>query len=243
MRTHDKVTPYQKEAAKKQQVEEMFDNIAPKYDFLNHLLSMGIDKLWRKKAVKMIGKHNPKKILDIATGTGDFALEMVSLNPEKVVGLDLSEQMLSHGRVKIEKKGLSNLIEMVKGDSEKLPFDDNSFDAISVGFGVRNFENLDQGLSEIFRVLKPGGILAVLEFSKPKVFPIKQIFYFYFHFILPLIGKVFSKDQRAYTYLPESVEAFPEGAAFVEILEKQGFKSIKCTGLTFGISSIYSGIK
>lgn len=243
MRTHDKVTPYQKEAAKKQQVEEMFDNIAPKYDFLNHLLSMGIDKLWRKKAVKMIGKHNPKKILDIATGTGDFALEMVNLNPEKVVGLDLSEQMLSHGRVKIEKKGLSNLIEMVKGDSEKLPFDDNSFDAISVGFGVRNFENLDQGLSEIYRVLKPGGILAVLEFSKPKVFPVKQIFYFYFHFILPLIGKVFSKDQRAYTYLPESVEAFPEGSAFVEILEKQGFKSIKCTGLTFGISSIYSGIK
>ena len=221
----------------------MFDNIAPKYDFLNHLLSMGIDKLWRKKAVKMIGKHNPKKILDIATGTGDFALEMVRLKPDKVVGLDLSEQMLSHGRVKIEKKGLSSLIEMVKGDSEKLPFDDNSFDAISVGFGVRNFENLDQGLAEIYRVLKPGGILAVLEFSKPKVFPIKQIFYFYFHFVLPLIGKVFSKDQRAYTYLPESVEAFPEGEAFVEILQKQGFKSIKCTGLTFGISSIYSGIK
>lgn len=243
MRTHDKVTPYQKEAAKKQQVEEMFDNIAPKYDFLNHLLSMGIDKLWRKRAVKMIGKHNPKKILDIATGTGDFALEMVRLNPDKVVGLDLSEQMLSHGRVKIEHKGLSSLIEMVKGDSEKLPFDDNSFDAISVGFGVRNFENLDQGLSEIYRVLKPGGILAVLEFSKPKVFPIKQIFYFYFHFVLPLVGKVFSKDQRAYTYLPESVEAFPEGDAFVEILQKQGFKSIKCTGLTFGISSIYSGIK
>lgn len=243
MKNHDSVTPYQKDSAKKQQVEEMFDNIAPKYDFLNHLLSMGIDKLWRKKAVKIVGESNPKTILDIATGTGDFALEMVKLKPKKIVGLDLSEQMLSFGRVKVAEKGLSDLIEMIKGDSEKLPFSDNSFDAISVAFGVRNFENLEKGLSEIYRVLKPGGVFAILEFSKPKVFPIKQLFYFYFHFILPIIGKVFSKDQRAYTYLPESVETFPEGEVFVKILEKQGFKSIKCTGLTFGISSIYSGRK
>ncbi|MEX0812623.1 MAG: bifunctional demethylmenaquinone methyltransferase/2-methoxy-6-polyprenyl-1,4-benzoquinol methylase UbiE [Chitinophagales bacterium] len=243
MENHDKVTPYQNTTTKKQQVEQMFDNIAPNYDFLNHLLSLGIDKLWRKKAVKIIGKTDPESILDIATGTGDFALELVKLKPKKIVGLDLSEQMLSFGRVKVKNKGLQNLIEMVQGDSEKLPYSDNSFDAVSVGFGVRNFENLEKGLSEIYRVLKPGGILAVLEFSKPKVFPVKQIFYFYFHFILPIIGKLFSKDQRAYTYLPESVEAFPEGKAFVGILEKQGFKSIECTSLTFGISSIYSGRK
>ncbi|MEX2590538.1 MAG: bifunctional demethylmenaquinone methyltransferase/2-methoxy-6-polyprenyl-1,4-benzoquinol methylase UbiE [Chitinophagales bacterium] len=243
MENHDKVTPYQSTTTKKQQVEQMFDNIAPNYDFLNHLLSLGIDKLWRKKAVKIIGKTDPESILDIATGTGDFALELVKLKPKKIVGLDLSEQMLSFGRVKVKNKGLQNLIEMVQGDSEKLPYSDNSFDAVSVGFGVRNFENLEKGLSEIYRVLKPGGILAVLEFSKPKVFPVKQIFYFYFHFILPIIGKLFSKDQRAYTYLPESVEAFPEGKAFVGILEKQGFKSIECTSLTFGISSIYSGRK
>lgn len=243
MKNHDKITPYQSGAAKKQQVEQMFDNIAPRYDFLNHLLSMGIDKLWRKKAVKIISKIQPKHIMDIATGTGDFAIELSKLKPEKIVGLDLSQQMLNFGKVKIKDKGLEGMIEMVQGDSENLPYSDNSFDAISVGFGVRNFENLERGLAEMYRVLKPGGVATILEFSKPKVFPVKQLFYFYFHFILPVIGKVFSKDQRAYNYLPESVEAFPEGKEFVKILEKQGYKSIECTSLTFGISTIYSGRK
>lgn len=237
------VTPYDAERGKKVQVEEMFDNIAHRYDFLNHLLSMNIDKLWRRRVIKLLKPLQPKVMLDVATGTGDFAIEAMRLNPDKIVGLDLSEEMLSYGRVKIEKKGLTDTIEMVKGDSENLPFDDNTFDAITVGFGVRNFENLEKGLSEMLRVLKPGGRLAVLEFSKPRVFPVKQIFNFYFHYVLPIIGKWFSSDSRAYTYLPESVETFPESEKFTAILSSLGFKSVECERLTFGISSIYLGEK
>jgi len=237
------VTPYGDSVSKKAQVEEMFDNIAGRYDFLNHLLSINIDKLWRKKAIKILRPKKPEYILDVATGTADFAIECVALNPKEIIGIDLSAKMLAVGKVKVSDKNLEDLIALEKGDSENLPYKDNRFDAITVGFGVRNFENLKKGLSEMLRVLKPGGTLAVLEFSKPRVFPVKQLFSFYFHYVCPLIGKVFSKDDRAYTYLPESVESFPEGAVFASILEEVGFKAVQCKSLTFGISSIYIGEK
>lgn len=244
MKEVERITPYGKEdKSKKGQVEEMFDNIAPKYDFLNRLLSLRIDTLWRKRAVKLLKKENPKDLLDVATGTADFAIELRKLQPNHITGVDISEQMLAYGRVKVKKKGLDELITLSRGDSENLPFDDNSFDAVTVAFGVRNFENIDKGLADMRRVLRPGGRLVVLEFSKPKVFPVKQIFYFYFHFILPVIGRLFSKDHRAYTYLPESVESFPEGQAFIDLLNQAGYKDSKCISLTFGISSIYTGTK
>lgn len=234
------VTPYKDNSrSKKEQVATMFDNIAPKYDFLNQLLSLGIHKSWRRKAINLLKEKKPKTILDIATGTGDFAIEAVKLNPEKIVGVDISEGMLKLGKEKIVKLGLQNLIELKSGDSETLPFSDNSFDAITVGFGVRNFENLEKGINDIYRVLNPGGVLAILEFSKPRNFPIKQIYNFYFKFITPTIGKIFSKDNSAYTYLPESVNAFPDGEDFLKILKNAGFIETKAISLTFGIASIY----
>ncbi len=217
----------------------MFDNIAPKYDFLNQLLSMGIHKSWRRKSVNLLKEKQPKTILDIATGTGDFAIEAMKLHPKKVIGVDISEGMLKLGREKIIKLGLQNIIELKAGDSENLPFPDNSFDAITVGFGVRNFENLEKGINDIYRVLNPGGELVVLEFSKPRNFPIKQIYNFYFKYITPTIGRIFSKDNSAYTYLPESVNAFPDGEEFLAVLRKAGFKEEKAISLTFGIASIY----
>lgn len=221
----------------------MFDNIAHRYDFLNHLLSLGIDNLWRKKAIRTIKAIKPNRILDIATGTGDLAFEARKQMPQlEIVGLDLSEGMLSKAREKAKERKLSNMV-FVKGDSENLGFDDTSFDAVSVAFGVRNFENLEAGLKEIYRVMKPGGRLAVLEFSKPKAFPVKQIFNFYFKNILPTAGGMISKDSRAYEYLPESVQAFPEGADFLKILEKIGFKLCKDQPLTFGICSLYTAEK
>ncbi len=244
MNSHDKVTPYgAADKEKAEEVEEMFDNIAHRYDFLNHLLSLGIDKLWRKKVIKLLKPEQPKVMLDVATGTADFALEAINLNPDSVKGIDLSEGMLSHGRTKIAKRGLSNTIVLEKGDSQDMPYEDNTFDAITVGFGVRNFQNLSAGLKEMLRVLKPGGTIAILEFSKPTVFPVKQIFYLYFRFILPLIGKYLSKDRRAYDYLPESVQTFPEGQALLDIMQKNGYRSTSCKRLTFGISSIYLGKK
>jgi len=238
------ITPYEKQdVPKKAQVEEMFDNIAHRYDFLNHLMSLGIDKLWRKSAVRILKQHHPKTVLDIATGTADFAIEDYKAQPEKIVGIDIAEQMLVIGREKIKARGLSEKITLQKGDSENLPFADNSFDAITVGFGVRNFENLAKGLKEMHRVLKPGGIAIVLEFSKPRVFPVKQVFYAYFHYVCPLIGRWFSKDSRAYTYLPESVDSFPEGNNFLTKLKEAGFQNTQCKPLTFGISSIYTGYK
>ena len=234
------VIPYkEKSNSKKEQVAEMFDNISHRYDFLNHFLSLGIDKLWRKKAVKLLKAKKPKVILDVATGTGDFAIETLSLNPEKVVGIDISNGMLDKGRIKIKKSKQEKVIELKYGDSEDIPFEDVYFDAITVAFGVRNFENLEKGLDEMKRVLKPGGQAAILEFSKPKNFPIKQVYNFYFHKILPTIGKAVSKDAAAYTYLPESVEAFPEGKAFERILSEVGFKFKKTYPLFFGIASIY----
>jgi demethylmenaquinone methyltransferase/2-methoxy-6-polyprenyl-1,4-benzoquinol methylase len=238
------VIPYkEKTGGKKEQVATMFNNISKKYDFLNHFLSMGIDILWRKKAIRMLKESQPKQILDIATGTGDFAIEALKLNPTRVTGVDISEGMLAVGKEKIKKKGVDNIISLELGDSENLRFEDNYFDAYTVGFGVRNFENLEKGLTEMLRVLKPNGTAIILEFSKPKAFPIKQIYNFYFNKMLPGIGNLISKDNAAYTYLPESVDAFPDGKDFTAILEKVGYKNPKTTVLMFGIASIYKANK
>jgi demethylmenaquinone methyltransferase / 2-methoxy-6-polyprenyl-1,4-benzoquinol methylase len=240
----DIITPYKTSTdSKKEQVASMFNSIAPKYDFLNHFLSFGIDILWRKRAIRELRKYAPKTILDIATGTGDFAIEALALKPEKVIGIDISEGMLQFGREKMKKRNYSHLIDLQKGDSENLVFSANYFDATTVAFGVRNFEHLEKGLSEIYRVIKPGGALVVLEFSKPKKFPVKQFYSFYSNQILPFFGRVFSKDKSAYTYLPESVQAFPDGDNFLTILKKCGFKETKAISLTFGIASIYVGVK
>ncbi|HLT80682.1 MAG TPA: bifunctional demethylmenaquinone methyltransferase/2-methoxy-6-polyprenyl-1,4-benzoquinol methylase UbiE [Cyclobacteriaceae bacterium] len=238
------VVPYKDESAgKKEQVARMFDTISARYDFLNHLLSLGIDRSWRRKAIRMLREGQPKYILDVATGTGDFAIQALSLNPDKVVGIDISEGMLSKGRAKLAERKLGERIELLKGDSENIPFEGNKFDAVTVAFGVRNFENLERGLQEIHRVLRPGGQLVVLEFSKPRIFPFRQIFNFYFRFILPRIGSLVSKDRSAYRYLPESVRDFPDGERFTAILRKVGFNQTACKELTFGISSVYSARK
>ncbi len=238
------VKPYKdQDSSKKEQVAQMFNNIAPKYDFLNHTLSMGIDIRWRKKAVRILKKIKPVRVLDIACGTGDFAIEDLNSGANKVTGLDISEGMVKVGVQKVKSKGLSDKIDLQVGDSENIPFKDNTFDGITVGFGVRNFENLEKGLSEMFRVLTTGGQLIVLEFSKPKKFPIKQLYFFYFKYILPKIGRLISKDKTAYTYLPDSVNAFPDGKNFTNILEKVGFKSTKIVPCSFGIASIYIGTK
>ena len=234
------VKPYKEsEEQKKQQVEHMFDNIAHKYDFLNHFLSLGIDRLWRKKAIRILSAFRHDCILDVATGTGDFALAAIRLNPQKVTGFDLSANMIEIGRQKVEKLGLQETIDFVKGDSENMPFPDASYDAITVGFGVRNFENLEKGLKEFYRVLKDDGVAVILEFSKPHYFPMKQLYYFYFFRILPWLGNRISKDRSAYSYLPESVMAFPDGKEFLSILKKLGFKTSSQKRLTFGIATIY----
>lgn len=238
------VKPYN-QAGKKQEVESMFDNIAHSYDFLNHFFSMGIDILWRKKAIRILKKEQPKMVLDVATGTADFAMEAVrmKLNADKIVGIDISEGMLEVGRKKIKEKGWDNLIELRKADSENLPFETNTFDGFTVAFGVRNFENLEKGLAEMNRVLKPGALGIVLEFSRPKKFPVKQLFQFYFRFIMPTVGKLISKDARAYTYLPESVNAFPDGEDFLNVMKKVGYTDTKCIPVSGGIATIYLGRK
>lgn len=239
------IIPYTgQQGTKKEQVADMFNNISKTYDFLNHFLSLGIDIIWRKKAINELKKDQPKLILDVATGTGDFAFEALSiLKPGKIIGVDISQGMLDVAKQKIEKRGLTDKFEVKLGDSEKLPFDADGFDAVTVAYGVRNFENLETGLADIHRVLKPGGKTVVLEFSKPRVFPIKQLYNFYFNYITPGIGKLFSKDARAYTYLPESVAAFPDGETFTALMDKVGFKHTKHRPLAFGICSIYTGIK
>ncbi len=238
------VVPYKGDhTTKKEQVAKMFDNISGRYDFLNHFLSLGIDRIWRKRAIRQLESNKPKLILDVATGTGDFAVEALKLNPDKVIGIDISEGMLEVGRRKMVRKGFYPRIELRHGDSEKLPFEENKFDAIIVAFGVRNFENLERGLEEMLRVLKPGGKVVILEFSKPTVFPFRQLYHFYFKFILPKIGRWVSRDSAAYTYLPASVQAFPDGKEFIAILSGLGYKHTACTPLTFGISSLYTGIK
>jgi demethylmenaquinone methyltransferase / 2-methoxy-6-polyprenyl-1,4-benzoquinol methylase len=238
------VVPYKEESSgKKQQIAKMFDNISHRYDFLNHFLSLGIDRGWRRKAIGFLAETAPRTILDVATGTGDFAIQALILNPEKITGIDISEGMLDVGRKKIRDQALEGRIELMYGDSEKLPFPENNFDAVTVAFGVRNFENLEQGMREIYRVLKPGGRAVVLEFSKPRKFPLKQLYHFYFTTILPRIGRIVSSDKAAYTYLPESVNAFPDGDDFLRILNDIGFNRTQCKALTFGISSIYVGTK
>ena len=237
------VTPYKNQESKKEQVATMFNNIAGKYDFLNHFFSLGIDILWRKKAVKMLKPLQPKVLLDVATGTGDFAIECMSLNPDKVVGIDISSGMIGVGNTKLKNKGLDKVIGLQLGDSENLPFEDNSFDAETVAFGVRNFENLEKGLAEMFRVLRPGGKTMIIEFSKPKSFPIKQLYYLYFKFLMPFFGRLISKDKSAYTYLPESVMAFPERKDFTAILDKLGYTNTGYKALTGGIACIYWGSK
>lgn len=237
------VKPYQDASGKKVQIERMFDSISGNYDFLNRSLSFGIDVYWRKKMVNKLREHKPERILDIATGTADVAIAMESLKPKGIIGLDLSEKMLEKGREKVNRKNLQHLIKLVKGDSEQLPYPDNSYDAVTVAFGVRNFENLQLGLSEMARVLKPGGKVVILEFSRPRIFPIKQLYDFYFRHFLPWWGKLVSKDQSAYTYLYDSVNAFPEGNDFLNIASASGFRELKAERVTFGIVSLYTGTK
>ena len=238
------IKPYSNSAkGKKEQVAEMFDNIAPKYDFLNHFLSFGIDKVWRRRAIRLLMKYSPSDILDVATGTGDFAIESLKTGAQKVIGVDISEEMLAVGRIKIEALGLGHRIILQKGDSEELCFSNNSFDAVTVAFGVRNFENLSKGVGELFRVLKPGGIVCILEFSKPRYFPVKQIYSIYSFYILPFFGRLFSKDKSAYRYLPESVEGFSDGEEFLTVLKESGFNQTKQHRQTFGVATIYTGVK
>lgn len=240
------VKPYQVDGSKTQQVSKMFDNIAGKYDFLNHFLSLNMDKTWRRKMIAELNTLQPKSVLDVATGTGDVAINTIKqlkINDLKIKGVDISAEMLNVGRAKITKEGLSEKIQLELGDSEQLPFEGNKFDAVTVAFGVRNFENLERGLQEMHRVLRGGGKLVVLEFSKPTSFPFRQLYNFYFKNILPIIGKLTSKDNRAYTYLYESVQAFPDGDNFLTVLNKIGFKDTQCKPLTLGICSIYVGYK
>ena len=239
-----KITPYKDSTlGKKQQIAKMFDAISNEYDGLNRVISFGIDIKWRNKVVQIVADAQPKNILDIATGTGDLAINLTRTNASQIIGLDISEGMLDVGRQKILKKELHESIDMVVGDSENLPFDDNAFDAITVAFGVRNFENLEIGLAEILRVLKPGGIVVVLETSVPTKFPFKQGYYLHTRVVLPLIGKLFSNDKSAYSYLSESASKFPYGTAFNNILNKTGFINTKALPQTFGVATIYTATK
>ncbi|MGY0425230.1 MAG: bifunctional demethylmenaquinone methyltransferase/2-methoxy-6-polyprenyl-1,4-benzoquinol methylase UbiE [Polaribacter sp.] len=238
------IKPYKNSAlGKKEQVAQMFDTISGNYDDLNRVISLGIDVKWRKKVVEIIGKNKPKQILDIATGTGDLALMMASLQPDRIVGLDISVGMLEVGKQKIAKANLSKKIEMMLGDSEEMPFENNTFDAITVSFGVRNFANLEKGIQEIARVLKPTGVLVILETSNPTKFPFKQGYKLYTNLFLPVVGKLFSKDKVAYSYLSETANSFPFGEAFNNILQKNGFTNTEHTPVTFGVATIYTARK
>lgn len=237
------IKPYNTDKTKKEEVAEMFDNISPKYDFLNRFLSMGIDISWRKKTVKKVKESGAKYVLDAATGTGDLAIMMAQNGIPRIVGTDISKGMLEVGKNKVAKAGLQESVSLQIADGENLPFPENSFDAITIAFGIRNFENVEKGLESFYKVLKPGAHLYILEFSKPDTFPVKQAYHFYFTYILPLWGKMVSKDAKAYTYLPESVKAFPDGKAFLDLMQKAGFKECTQSKLSFGISSIYQAKK
>ena len=240
---HDTVTPYNSQTEKKEQVAQMFDNIAKRYDLLNSILSLGIHKGWRKKCVKLLKDKQPKKILDVATGTGDFAIECAKLNPESIIGIDISDGMMRYGREKLKALKLDSIISLKNGNAETIFFPDNNFDAIVVGFGVRNFQDLNAGLSNLYRMLKPGGQLVVLEFSYPKNPLVKGFYNFYFSKVTPFIGRIFSKDTRAYTYLTESVKAFPHNEKFTEILSTLCYKNTSFKLVSFGIAAIYSAEK
>lgn len=220
-------------------VGKMFNNIAPRYDFLNHFLSAGIDRSWRRKTISSLEKYNPRNILDVATGTADLAIQSLKLRPKSIIGIDISEKMLEIGREKIKKIHAENLVNLTLASSEDIPFPGQSFDAVTVAFGVRNFANLNKGLSEMHRVLKPGGVAAILEFSMPEQFPAKQCYRFYFKYFLPLIGKLVSKDASAYTYLPETIYTFPQGKKFSEILTNIGFSKVTSRKFTLGIATLY----
>ena len=229
--------------SKKEQVAQMFNNIAGNYDFLNHFLSAGIDRSWRRKAIREVAAVNPKSILDVATGTGDLAIAAAFLKPSQITGIDIADQMLEVGRKKIAELQLSAPITLLHGDSEAIPFPDNVFDAVMCAYGVRNFENLEAGLREMCRVLRPGGKVVILEFSKPTAFPVKQCYQFYFSVILPVLGRLVSRHSTAYSYLPESVMAFPQGREFTAILTRCGFSSAKAQPLTMGVTSLYTATK
>lgn len=244
MYKQEEIKPYGKEGEKGKLVEEMFDNIAPTYDTLNHRLSWDIDKGWRKKAIRQLLPFQPKVILDIATGTGDFAiLSAKELRPQRMIGIDISEGMMKIGQKKVEAEGLQHIVSFKKDDCTHLSFDDNSFDAVTAAFGIRNFQNLDQGLSEMYRVLRPNGHLSIVELTTPVSFPMKQLFKLYSHTMLPVYGKLISKDTSAYSYLTKTIEAFPQGEVMLDILRKAGFKNASFKRLTFGICTMYFATK
>jgi demethylmenaquinone methyltransferase/2-methoxy-6-polyprenyl-1,4-benzoquinol methylase len=238
------VKPYSSSGSKKEQVEQMFDNIAGKYDLLNRVLSMGIDKGWRKKMVRQLHALPSSKVLDVATGTADVALDIVKAHDDlSVTGLDLSAEMLRYGQEKIDKQSFQDRISLIKGDSEQLPFGKNEFGAATIAFGIRNFERPQKGLEEIYRVLQPGGKLLILEFSQPRKAPFKQLYNTYFKYVLPTIGRYSSKDKKAYSYLYESVQAFPDYDRFTKWMEEAGFQNCEFKVLTFGICCLYIGQK
>jgi demethylmenaquinone methyltransferase/2-methoxy-6-polyprenyl-1,4-benzoquinol methylase len=241
--TKPAVKPYNTEQSKKEEVTTMFDNIAQRYDFMNHFLSLGIDRIWRRKAVNSLKSLEPKVLLDIATGTGDFAIALLKLKPKKIIGMDISKGMLEVGKKKMQERKIDHIIDMQHGDSENLPFDAETFDAVTVAFGVRNFENLKLGLSEMLRVTRTGGKIVILEFSKPKRFPVKQTFAIYSKYVIPFFGKNIAKDEKAYAYLPESVNVFPEGKELTDILTALGYNSVKAETLSGGIATLYTGTK
>ncbi len=244
MYQQEAIKPYDERAEKGQQVEQMFDNIAPTYDKLNHRLSWDIDKGWRKKAIRYLMPFNPQTILDIATGTGDFAiLAAEMLHPKRLVGADISEGMMEIGRKKVKAKGLQEIISFEKEDCLKLSYPDNSFDAVTAAFGIRNFASLDKGLQEMYRVLKPGGHLSIVELTTPVSFPMRQLFHIYSHSVLPVYGRLISKDTSAYSYLTKTIEAFPQGERMTDILHEAGFSKASFKRLTFGICTMYMATK
>jgi demethylmenaquinone methyltransferase/2-methoxy-6-polyprenyl-1,4-benzoquinol methylase len=230
-------------AEKKIRVRKMFDDISGRYDLLNHLLSMGIDRSWRKRMVRILKEKQPKNILDVASGTGDVAIAMAALEPDRITGIDISSKMLEAGREKILRLGLDKLITMKQADAEKIPFSDHSFDAVTVAFGVRNFEDLDQGLKEMRRVLRPGGLMMILEFSHPSAFPFRQLYRIYSSVVIPFVGRTVSGHNEAYRYLPDSVSRFPSGTGFLKKLELAGMKDPRQIVLTFGVATIYLAVK
>lgn len=244
MYEQEKITPYGDESQKAAQVEQMFDDIAPTYDTLNHRLSWNIDKGWRRKAIKALAPHQPQTLLDIATGTGDFALLAAQmLKPRKVIGADISEGMIEIGRQKVKEAHLEDIITFEKQDCLDLSYPDESFDAVTAAFGIRNFQSLDKGLSEMCRVLKKGGMLSIVELTSPVSFPMKQLFWLYSHTFLPIYGRLISKDDRAYSYLTKTIEAFPQGEQMMQILKKAGFAETRFKRLTFGICTLYLATK
>ena len=238
------ITPYpDQDLDKKTQVRNMFNAISTNYDFVNHFCTLRIDFLWRKKAIRLLKKEKPESIIDIATGTADFAIQATSLKPKKIIGVDIAENMLEIGRKKIKRKKIDSIVQLQIGDAENLPFEDNTFDAAIVAFGIRNFQNLEAGLQEVHRILKQKSTFIILELSKPQNRLVRVVYNFYFKYIVSLIGRIFSKNKAAYTYLPNSVDVFPNGKAFIDIFQKAGFKQVRWISLSFGIASIYLGKK